>query len=88
MRIPRYNVPEYPHFNLGGQLVHMLKIVDFLRYVINRDKLSINEYLEYMGQDPFFLVAATGLGKTVAVPVHALIRVMENIGQSPGVELG
>lgn len=83
MYIPRYQKPEHPLFKLGQDDVHMFKIVDFLRYVLKRDHLSINEYLETMKQDPFFLVAATGLGKTVAVPLHVLLRVMEGIGQNP-----
>ncbi|MEC3978175.1 helicase-related protein [Amycolatopsis sp. H20-H5] len=62
----------------------MLKVVDFLRYVIDRDKLTIVEHLQHMGRDPFFLVAATGLGKTVAVPIHVLVRLMESIGADPG----
>jgi len=73
-------MPAHPRFTLGCESVHMLKIVDFLRYVVDRDQLGIADYLGKMGQDPFFLVAATGLGKTVAVPVHLLIRVMEQIG--------
>jgi Helicase conserved C-terminal domain/DEAD/DEAH box helicase len=83
VRIPRYDVPSHPRFTLGSQTVHMLKIVDFLRYVIDRDQLSISEYLEVMGQDPFFLVAATGLGKTVAVPLHVFVRTMQAIGAIP-----
>lgn len=86
MRIPRYDMPSSPRFKLGNHTVHALKIVDFLRYVIERDKLSIDEYLEAMGQDPFFLVAATGLGKTVAVPIHVFIRLMQAIGTTASPE--
>lgn len=78
--LPRYNIPAYPRFRLGGSTVHILKVVDFLRYVVVSDQLDIRQYLGSMSQDPFFLVAATGLGKTVAVPIHVLIRVMEEVG--------
>lgn len=83
MSLPRYDMPQYLYFDLGGKNVHILKIVDFLKYVIDRDKLSIASYLGKMGQDPFFLVAATGLGKTVAVPVHIFVRLMQAIGDQP-----
>ncbi|MBL8159832.1 hypothetical protein JNJ66_05205 [Candidatus Saccharibacteria bacterium] len=58
----------------------MLEIVDFLKWVIKRDRLEIADYFQQMGQDPFFLVAATGLGKTVGVPVHALLRQLQRSG--------
>jgi len=83
VRIPHYITPTHPRFALGRESIHVLKIVDFLRHIVDRDKLGIAEYLVKMQQDPFFLVAATGLGKTVAVPVHLLVRVMERIGASP-----
>jgi len=80
LSIPFYEQPTYPRFQLGSDKVHLMKIVDFLRYVIKRDQLSIAEYLEQMGQNPFFLVAATGLGKTVVVPLHVFIRLIQRIG--------
>lgn len=83
MSMPYYERPTHPRFALGATAVHVMKIVDFLRFVINRDGLSIGGYLEAMGQAPFFLVAATGLGKTVAVPVHVFIRLMQRLGENP-----
>lgn len=83
VKLPFYDLPTNPRFKLGQNSVHTMKIIDFLRYVVKRDELSIAEYLSVMGQDPFFLVAATGLGKTVAVPVHVLIRLMQSIGARP-----
>lgn len=80
MQLPYYDMPAHPRFSVGSELVHTLKIVDFLRYIIERDQLTISSYLDQMAQEPFFLVAATGLGKTVAVPLHILIRVMQDIG--------
>ncbi|WP_369186531.1 helicase-related protein [Streptomyces sp. R08] len=74
-QLPLYDIPEFPVFQLGkNSSVHMQSIVNFLSYVVERDQLAIDQYLEPMGHYPFFLVAATGLGKTVAVPVHVLIR--------------
>lgn len=52
-------------------------IARFLQHVIQHHKLSILDYLQDMGHDPFFLVAATGLGKTVAVPPHIFLRMCE-----------
>ncbi|MGD8374250.1 MAG: helicase-related protein [Candidatus Woesebacteria bacterium] len=83
MSVPKYDLPLHPRFRLGRNNVHILKVVDFLKYVIDRDNLSIAEYLNRMGQDPFFLVAATGLGKTVAVPLHVFVRLMQAIGDQP-----
>ena len=39
--------------------------------------LGIADHLGRMRHDPFFLVAATGLGKTVVVPVHVWLRQCE-----------
>ncbi|MFI5709001.1 helicase-related protein [Kribbella sp. NPDC051620] len=84
MSLPRYEMPASPRFMLGRTPVHLSKVVDFLTYVIERDRLTISDHLGAMGQEPFFLVAATGLGKTVAVPVHVLIRLMQSLGTSSG----
>jgi HrpA-like RNA helicase len=43
--------------------------------------LGIADHLERMGHSPFFLVAATGLGKTVVVPVHVWLRQCEILGR-------
>lgn len=45
-----------------------------LNRLIEEDELGISEYLPRMGAEPFFLVAATGLGKTVVVPVHVWLE--------------
>lgn len=45
-----------------------------LKVLIEEDSLGIAEYLPRMGNEPFFLVAATGLGKTVVVPVHVWLH--------------
>jgi hypothetical protein len=84
--VPFYDRPPYERFQLGSESVHMMKVVEFLRDVIRRDQLAIADYLERMGQDPFFLVAATGLGKTVAVPLHVFIRLIQHVGQQPNPE--
>lgn len=56
------------------QQYRIADIEEFLEYVLNRYDLSVRDYLPEMGDDPFFLVAATGLGKTVAVPIHVYLR--------------
>ena len=84
MRVPFYEKVKYPRFTVASNTqVHMMEIVDFLKWVLNRDQLEIADYLNEMGQDPFFLVAATGLGKTVGVPVHMLIRQIQATGSRP-----
>ena len=79
--LPFYERPPNSRFPLGSKTVHLMKVIEFLRYVIDRDNLSIVDYLKDIDRQPFFLVAATGLGKTVAVPLHVFIRLMQQIGQ-------
>lgn len=76
-------MPTNPHFEVGSRTIHLLTVVNFLRHVIVRDNLSIADYLKDMGQEPFLLVAATGLGKSVAVPVHVFIRLTQSLGERP-----
>lgn len=84
MRVPFYDKTQYSRFPISATVhIHMMEVVDFLKWVLNRDKLEIADYLDRMGQDPFFLVAATGLGKTVGVPIHMLIRQIQRAGRSP-----
>lgn len=82
MRLPFYERPQNANFQFGDGQVHFIEIVEFLKYAVNRDKLEITGYLGQMGQNPFFLIAATGLGKTVAVPVHVLLRQMQRMGEA------
>jgi hypothetical protein len=83
MRAPFYDKAQYPLFPISStEHVHMMEVVDFLKWVLNRDELEIADYLNQMGQDPFFLVAATGLGKTVGVPIHVLIRQIQRAGRN------
>ncbi|MCP2245739.1 Helicase conserved C-terminal domain-containing protein [Lentzea aerocolonigenes] len=80
-RIPFYEAPANPRIPLAKKVsVHLIEVVNFLRFVVERDDLQVASYLGQMTQDPFFLVAATGLGKTVAVPVHELIRQAQHTG--------
>ncbi len=84
MRLPFYAKAVYPSFPIATtHTIHMMDIVNFLKFAVEHDELEIAEYLDKMGQDPFFLVAATGLGKTVAVPVHNLIRQIQHAGARP-----
>jgi hypothetical protein len=56
-------------------------------YLVERDKLGINEVLdELVGRNPFFLIASTGLGKTVIVPLYLLVREM-TYGQTEHLEI-
>lgn len=58
----------------------MMEVIDFLKWIVESERLEIATYLPEMEDESFFLVAATGLGKTVAVPVHILIRQMQRTG--------
>jgi len=85
MEIPEYRVPAAARFAHGRGYVRMQEAIEFLRWLVNEHKLEICQYLEEMTERPFFLVAATGLGKTVAVPLHVLLRQMEQGGYAePG----
>lgn len=87
MRVPFYEKATYPRFPVSTTVQsHQMEIIDFLKWVINRDKLEISNYFDKMRQDPFFLVAATGLGKTVGVPIHMLIRQIQQTGRHPNPE--
>lgn len=46
------------------------RVASALARLVVEDNLGIADYLPRMADEPFFLVAATGLGKTVVVPVH------------------
>ena len=84
MRVPFYEKTQYPRFSIDATTqIHMMEVIDFLKWVLNRDQLEIADYLGEMDQDPFFLVAATGLGKTVGVPIHMLIRQIQQVGRNP-----
>lgn len=83
-KLPTYEKPPHPIVPLGARTtIHMMEAVEFLRWTVEKDQLEIANYLPQMKNDPFFLVAATGLGKTVAVPVHVLIRQIQRSGQAP-----
>lgn len=87
MRVPFYEKATYPRFPISTTVqTHQMEIIDFLKWVISRDKLEISNYFDAMRQDPFFLVAATGLGKTVGVPIHVLIRQIQHAGRHPNPE--
>lgn len=47
----------------------------YLEYRCKHHDLVVQEYFPLLNNDRgFFLIAATGLGKTVAVPIHALLK--------------
>lgn len=83
IKLPFYAMSASPVILLApNTTVHMMEIVEFLKWTVESDQLEIANYLAKMKEDPFFLVAATGLGKTVGVPVHVLIRQIQRSGRS------
>ncbi len=82
-QLPFYDAPTFPLVPLSknaNDTVHMTEIVSFLKWILTRDKLEIANYLGEIKDESFFMVAATGLGKTVGVPVHVLIRQIQRTG--------
>lgn len=61
----------------GYQKFRVRDIAKYLEYVLDHHQLTIRQYLPEMGNEGFFLVAATGLGKTVATPAHVFLRMCE-----------
>lgn len=47
-----------------------------------KSKLPIKEVLDQIGEDPVFLLAATGVGKTVTTPMHVFLRLIIKKPQS------
>lgn len=83
-KLPFYEKPQYPVFKISKTAdVHMMEIIDFLKWTLDNDQLEIATYLPEMDDASFFLVAATGLGKTVGVPIHVLIRQIQRAGAKP-----
>jgi len=83
IKLPFYEKSAEPVILLAPNVtVHMMEIVNFLKWIVASDKLEIANYMEEMRNDPFFLVAATGLGKTVGVPIHVLIRQIQREGRN------
>ncbi len=84
MKLPYYEKPLHPLIPIGDEVkVHMMEVVNFLKWTLERDHLDIATYLPEMGTKSFFLVAATGLGKTVGVPIHVLLRQLQRAGRRP-----
>lgn len=76
----RYDLPNVKiNYSVDRQRqeYHLRDIQDFLHFALDIYDLSVRDYLPQMGHDPFFLVAATGLGKTVAVPIHVYLKQLE-----------
>ncbi|RDB47052.1 helicase-related protein [Tsukamurella tyrosinosolvens] len=63
---------------VGKQLIAPFDIACALSEIIAEGNLGILDHLERMKHDPFFLVAGTGLGKTVVVPIHVWLRQCES----------
>ena len=62
------------------------QIQSFLRFIVKKNNLIVSEYFDQMNIGSFFLLAATGLGKTVGVPVHLLQLQMQSYQKR--IELG
>ncbi|MGL4758304.1 MAG: hypothetical protein ACRCXZ_03135, partial [Patescibacteria group bacterium] len=64
----------------GQDWIKLEHIVLFKEYLISNLNLDgIKQYLPMMGKETFFLLAATGLGKTVVTPVHNWLNIFLNI---------
>ena len=83
LKLPFYEKPKHPFFALSPHVdIHMIEVVYFLKWIIDKEQLEISNYFEAIKDEPFFLVAATGLGKTVGVPLHVLIRQIQRTGNT------
>jgi len=51
----------------------------FLKFYIDLKGLPIGKYLSQIRERPVFIVAATGVGKTVGVPVHLFIQLCNSL---------
>ncbi len=72
-----YSKLEYTY---GRYNLYRNTVKEFLDFVINQHSLKIKDYFQQMKpMESFFLVAATGLGKTVATPIFLLHQRMEII---------
>ncbi len=75
------------HFNdisvqLGPDQDHqsISTLAQFKQYLITEIKLdAISQYLPDMRRKTFFLLAATGLGKTVIVPLHSYLEIFNRV---------
>ncbi len=81
-----YNIPKISllvrGYRGGSTKYDVSLIVEFLGHILTYPRpLGIANYLSQIKEEPFFLVAATGLGKTVAAPVHVFLRMCEKYYQ-------
>lgn len=75
----RYEFPETHSVTVGKSKIWAFAISQALESIMEDGNLGISEYLDQMRHDPFFLVAGTGLGKTVVVPMHVWLRQCERV---------
>src|SRR6266446_377146 len=61
------------------QTYSLRRLQAFMYYVLEREELTIAPFLDDMGHKPYFLLAATGLGKTVAAPIHSFLKHCEQV---------
>lgn len=90
---PRQATPERPkeivflNDRTGREEHHSIQLIrDFLYDRMNDWKLPIREIIEQIGDEPVFIIAKTGVGKTVTVPTKILLSLCANLTRE-GVDL-
>lgn len=78
----RYSFKRTLEVKIGAQSIAPYDIARILEQIMLDGGLGIADHLARMRHDPFFLVAATGLGKTVVVPIHVWLRQCERVSPS------
>ena len=77
VRVPLYERTTFSRFEImPGINVHMMEVIDFLKWLVMRDQLRIASFLEKMDQNPFFLIAGAGRVRVelrVAWPARSLV---------------
>ena len=67
----------------GREERHSVKLIrDFLYDRMNDWKLPIRDIIEQIGQEPVFIIAKTGVGKTVTVPTKVLLGLCDELLRS------
>lgn len=64
----------------GREERHSIRLIrDFLYDRMNDWQLPIREIIEEIGDEPVFIIAKTGVGKTVTVPTKVLLGLCDNL---------
>jgi HrpA-like RNA helicase len=71
---------RFRNTSTGLQETHDLQSYrDFIEHHVRQGGLPIGKYLSQINDAPFFIVAATGVGKTVGIPLHLFIGLSERL---------